>query len=152
MNLKSSNKAPLGKILESSLANEKAARNLQGMVGIKGSFTLNAAGTAISDVVGSGFRAAVDAVTAGAFHIYLDARPVNVLGAKAIVFTEKAVAVASDAFTVDVSGWDMDATIPYVTFRCVAKAAPHAVQAPGADCIVSFEINCTYEKDVVGYY
>ena len=66
MSLKQSNKATLSKILENSLANVRAAKDLQGMVGIKGSFVSNAAGTAVSDVVGTGFTVAAVSGTAGA--------------------------------------------------------------------------------------
>lgn len=147
---KSSNKRKLSEILESSLANQRAAWDLMGLTGIEGSFTFNAAGTAVSDIVGSGFTVEADALVAGAFHVYLNERPTNVLGVKANAFTVKVVGDPSDDFEIDCSGWDMDAARPYVTFRCVAKAAPHAVQAPGADCIVNFEINCTYSEET-GY-
>lgn len=145
-----SSKAKLLTILETSLANRRAARDLTGIVGVKGSFTFNAAGTAVTAVVGTGFNVEAVSGTAGAFRVYLERRPTNVLGAKALAFVSKAIGAASDTFTVDVSGWDMDATVPYITFRCVAKTAPHAVMAPGAICTVCFEINCTYSSET-GY-
>lgn len=151
MSLKSSNKAKLGKILENSLANERAGRDLQGIIGIKGNFEMNAAGTAVSDVVGTGFTVVVDSVTAGAFHVYLDKAPSHILGVKGMIFVPKAVGDSSDAVEIDVAGWDVDDDGLFVTFRVVEKAATYDVTAPGDDCRISFEINCTY-SDEVGYY
>jgi hypothetical protein len=148
--MRDSNKAKLSKILEVALANQRASKDLQGIIGIKGSFTFNAAGTAVSDVVGTGFEVEAVSGTAGAFRVYLDTKLENVLGVKALAFTEKLIGAASDDFEVDCSGWDMDVARPYVSFRCVAKATPFAVQAPGADCSINFEINGTY-SDETGY-
>ncbi len=145
-----SSKAKLGKILEVALANARAAKDLTGLVGVKGSFTFNAAGTAVSGVVGTGFEVEAVSGTAGAFRVYLTRRPKHILKTEAVAFVAKAVGAASDSFEVDCSGYDVDAVRPYVTFRCIAKAAPHAVMAPGAICTVSFEINCTYSEET-GY-
>jgi len=148
MSLKQSNLATLTKILESSLANTRAAWDLKGMVGVKGAFVVDAAGTAISDVVGTGFTVAADALVAGAYIITLDEPFTYYLGSSGIVFTPKVTAANSDAFELDFSA-TTDASKTAVVCRIVAKAAPHAVMAPGGTgAVITFEIKGIYSDSI----
>jgi len=104
---------------------------------------LGVAVTECIDVVGSGFTVVPDAVD-GAFNVYFEKNPKEILFAKASAHTAKAVAANSDIYELDVSGFAADVSPAYVTFRFVEKAAPHTVTVPLTDMLVNFEIKCVY--------
>jgi hypothetical protein len=147
MSLKQSNKATLSRILQNSLANQRAAKDLQGMIGVTGAFVSNAAGTAVSEVVGKGFTVAPHSVTAGAFVITLDVPFSYFLGAEGTIFVPKATAANGDIFELDFSA-TTEASKTAVVCRVVAKAAPHAVIAPGADAVIMFTIKGIYSDSI----
>jgi len=133
------NKAKLSKILEVALANTRAAKDLIGLVGVKGTFTVDATGLVISNVTGVNFTVAATA-TAGAFTITMKYPFTFFLGANGMVFAPKATAANGDAFALDFSATTA-ASCTVVTCRIVAKAAPFAVMAPGGSgAVVTFEI------------
>jgi len=140
-------KATLTRILEVALANKRASKDLQGMVGIKGAFVVNAAGDTVVSTVGTGFIVNPTA-TAGAFTIIPNEAFSYYLGASGMVFTPKATAANADAFELDFSS-TVAASTSAVVCRIVSKVAPYAVAAPGgAGAVITFEIKGIYSDSI----
>lgn len=109
-------------------------------------FTCTFLGVAVTecvDVVGKGFTVVPDVVD-GAFNVYFEKNPKEILFAKASAHAAKAVAANSDTYELDVSAFAADVSPAYVTFRFIGKTAPHTVIVPLVDMLVNFEIKCVY--------
>ena len=146
-----SNKAKLARIVTVALANARAAKDLMGLIGLKGGFVFATPGT-VSSVTGEGFTVEETTLTAsGSFRIYFNAghTPLEIYDIKISCFTPGAPGTAEPDLDVSISGWNLTAVRPYVTGRTYVKSTG-VVALPSTYAIVGFQIAGKFSN--VGIY
>ena len=131
------------------MANARAAKDLLGLIGLKGGFMMTTGTGAVSLVTGEGFTVEADSAAVGAFKIYFKEGfcPVEIYDIKISAFTPKGASANGDDYMADISGWNLTAARPYVTGRLIDKTT----LVVGAEtAIVGFNISGRYSD--VGIY